>query len=627
MDPNTPSLSNLEDENNPDYYYSILGIPKKANSDEIRTAYRRLCVIYHPDKHLDPSIKTAAHHFFSLLHRAYSTLIDTQLRSIYDQFGRKGVEAAMQLSPLIENDIERLKRALLRQPSLLSSSVRWSRHNVLAMDVDCTAWSEDWRELGERLTWTDYLPTLRRLGGTHRWEGAWSNGWTASGLLSMATGPNFHLLHQTSGTDLGPSGSISGQIARQLTQRIRCRADLLYSVGSSEYRRMGVGWSMALTSKVSLDAYGAGVIDAGSNSNSSRGGLAFVHPHGHLSISYWINPSAVITTLISSQKAIIWSWQWQHQRYPGSISLHTNWRGSNNEYGTTMISAGIEGKMMWKVDRWNSLKFKLSSFSSSGQLSIGLIRKLQSYHGNDDNDDGDDDDESDNENEGKPIRVAIPKVGCTVEASTQWGVGLKLSYAPDEETTIVLPFYLNRQLSQHSLLWGIALPSLIAFFVNNLILLPWQRRRRRKFWLQFHQEQKYRMQQQREEAQLAIDMMMEYLEKHPPLLTGLIIKRAIYQVAPEEQAEIKEPEWNQPWEVTAPLQLLVNDDQVQLEHCRTFALLLGFYDPAPGLVKILRIEYEFKRQKHVAILRDGQAIYLPQKAHLITTTNLTTTLS
>ena len=60
--------------------YTVLGISPTANSNEIKSAYRRLARLYHPDVNTDP----AAGEKFSRIHEAYQTLIDPARRSRFD---------------------------------------------------------------------------------------------------------------------------------------------------------------------------------------------------------------------------------------------------------------------------------------------------------------------------------------------------------------------------------------------------------------------------------------------------------------------------------------------------------------------------------------------------------------
>lgn len=43
----------------------------QATPDELKSSYRRLCMLYHPDKHRDPELKRQAEHLFNYVHQAY----------------------------------------------------------------------------------------------------------------------------------------------------------------------------------------------------------------------------------------------------------------------------------------------------------------------------------------------------------------------------------------------------------------------------------------------------------------------------------------------------------------------------------------------------------------------------
>lgn len=66
-------------------YYDLLGVSKSSTQDEIKKAYRRQALEWHPDKHKDN--KEAAEKRFKEINEAYQVLSDPQKRQAYDQFG------------------------------------------------------------------------------------------------------------------------------------------------------------------------------------------------------------------------------------------------------------------------------------------------------------------------------------------------------------------------------------------------------------------------------------------------------------------------------------------------------------------------------------------------------------
>ncbi|RAK65799.1 molecular chaperone DnaJ [Hymenobacter edaphi] len=72
-------------------YYEILGVAKNASGDEIKKAYRKVAIKFHPDK--NPDDPTAEDKFKEAA-EAYEVLSDEQKRARYDRFGHQGVGGA-----------------------------------------------------------------------------------------------------------------------------------------------------------------------------------------------------------------------------------------------------------------------------------------------------------------------------------------------------------------------------------------------------------------------------------------------------------------------------------------------------------------------------------------------------
>lgn len=72
-------------------YYEVLGVAKNASDDEIKKAYKKMAIKYHPDRNPDNKEAEAK---FKEAAEAYDVLRDPQKRSRYDQFGHEGVNGA-----------------------------------------------------------------------------------------------------------------------------------------------------------------------------------------------------------------------------------------------------------------------------------------------------------------------------------------------------------------------------------------------------------------------------------------------------------------------------------------------------------------------------------------------------
>ena len=75
-------------------FYEVLGLAKGASEDEIKKAYRKLAMKYHPDRNQGDKAKEAEEQFKEVK-EAYEMLSDAKKRAAYDQFGHAGVDPNM----------------------------------------------------------------------------------------------------------------------------------------------------------------------------------------------------------------------------------------------------------------------------------------------------------------------------------------------------------------------------------------------------------------------------------------------------------------------------------------------------------------------------------------------------
>jgi molecular chaperone DnaJ len=72
-------------------YYEVLGVARDCSADQIKSAYRKAALKWHPDR--NPEKKDEAEHYFREATEAYSVLSDPQKRPIYDRLGHAGLDS------------------------------------------------------------------------------------------------------------------------------------------------------------------------------------------------------------------------------------------------------------------------------------------------------------------------------------------------------------------------------------------------------------------------------------------------------------------------------------------------------------------------------------------------------
>src|ERR1051325_2853998 len=71
-------------------FYAVLGVPRTASDDDIKKAYRKLALTYHPDRN---NGSKEAEERFKAISEAYDVLRDPQKRAAYDRYGEAGLRS------------------------------------------------------------------------------------------------------------------------------------------------------------------------------------------------------------------------------------------------------------------------------------------------------------------------------------------------------------------------------------------------------------------------------------------------------------------------------------------------------------------------------------------------------
>jgi len=89
-------------------YYGSLGVPRNASDGDIKKAYRKLAMQYHPDR--NPGREKWANEKFKEINEAYGVLGDPQKRKQYDQFGTVGDVGDIFSSPFTTNTFQEMMK-------------------------------------------------------------------------------------------------------------------------------------------------------------------------------------------------------------------------------------------------------------------------------------------------------------------------------------------------------------------------------------------------------------------------------------------------------------------------------------------------------------------------------------
>ena len=83
-------------------YYTLLGVQRSASSEEIKRAYRKLALRFHPDRNSAPD----AERRFQEVNEAYAVLSNPEQRSAYDDFGKRGGGDPLQNGSVSQGDLK-----------------------------------------------------------------------------------------------------------------------------------------------------------------------------------------------------------------------------------------------------------------------------------------------------------------------------------------------------------------------------------------------------------------------------------------------------------------------------------------------------------------------------------------
>ncbi|CAL8356809.1 dnaJ homolog subfamily C member 11 [Gadus morhua] len=541
-------------------YYSLLNVRKEATQDELKASYRRLCMLYHPDKHRDPELKQQAEQLFNQVHQAYEVLSDPQSRAIYDIFGKKGLEVEgwevveRKRTPAeIREEYERLQRD--RDERRLQQ--RTNPKGTISVGVDATdlfdRYDEDFEEMpGGGLPHVE----INKMHISQSIEAPLTNKDTAvlSGSLS---------------THNGTGGGNINVVVRRVTSA-KGWGEVEVGAGDILGPLFGVKVFRNLTARCFLTA---------------QCGVQF-SPRG-------MRPSCSLMTARHLDHNTMGYLQWRWG--PNSAMTTSLVRDTKTTHCTLALQLGVLNSYLMM-----SYQYKFQDEDQTkvkGSLKTGWFGTVVEYGA-----------------ERKISRHSV--LSATVSMGIPQGVTLKIRLSRASQTYL-FPIHLTDQLLPSAVFYATVGPLLLYVAVHRLIVIPYTRAQKREDLELQRISSATDIAKKKQEAESAVLLMQESVRRiieGEESKMGLIILNAWYGKFVTDTSQKQERA--QVIDVTVPLQCMVKDSKLCLTEASKVGLP-GFYDPCVGEEKSLKLLYQFRGVLHQVLSADCEALRIPKQSHRI----------
>ncbi|PNI39891.1 DNAJC11 isoform 7 [Pan troglodytes] len=581
-----------EEELDNEDYYSLLNVRREASSEELKAAYRRLCMLYHPDKHRDPELKSQAERLFNLVHQAYEVLSDPQTRAIYDIYGKRGLEmegwevVERRRTPAeIREEFERLQRE--REERRLQQ--RTNPKGTISVGVDATDLFDRYDEEYEDVSGSSFPQIeINKMHISQSIEAPLTATDTAilSGSLSTQNGNgggsiNFALRRVTSAKGWGERMT-DCLIIRLIDICQRCSPQ----PASASCR-------LCCCHVTLLELY----IPVPSRTTAvSSFPICFVTTNCALQFSSrGIRPGLTTVLARNLDKNTVGYLQW---RWGIQSAMNTSIvRDTKTSHFTVALQLGIPHSFALI-----SYQHKFQDDDQTrvkGSLKAGFFGTVVEYGA-----------------ERKISRHSV--LGAAVSVGVPQGVSLKVKLNRASQTYF-FPIHLTDQLLPSAVFYATVGPLVVYFAMHRLIIKPYLRAQKEKELEKQRESAATDVLQKKQEAESAVRLMQESVRRiieAEESRMGLIIVNAWYGKFVNDKS--RKSEKVKVIDVTVPLQCLVKDSKLILTEASK-AGLPGFYDPCVGEEKNLKVLYQFRGVLHQVMVLDSEALRIPKQSHRIDT--------
>ncbi|KAM9686047.1 dnaJ homolog subfamily C member 11 isoform 1-T1 [Trichechus inunguis] len=551
-----------EEELDNEDYYSLLNVRREASYEELKAAYRRLCMLYHPDKHRDPELKLQAERLFNLVHQAYEVLSDPQTRAIYDIYGKKGLEmegwevVERRRTPAeIREEFERLQRE--REERRLQQ--RTNPKGTISVGVDATDLFDRYEEEYEDVSGSGF-PQIE-INKMH----------ISQSIEAPLTATDTAILSGNLSTQNGNGGGSINFALRRVTSA-KGWGELEFGAGDLQGPLFGLKLFRNLTPRCFVTTNCALQF-------SSRG----------------IRPGLTTVLARNLDKNTVGYLQW---RWGIQSAMNTSIvRDTKTSHFTMALQLGIPHSFALI-----SYQHKFQDDDQTrvkGSLKAGFFGTVVEYGA-----------------ERKISRHSV--LGAAVSVGVPQGVSLKVKLNRASQTYF-FPIHLTDQLLPSAVFYATVGPLVVYFAMHRLIIKPYLRAQKEKELEKQRESTATDILQKKQEAEAAVRLMQESVRRiieAEESRMGLIILNAWYGKFVNDKS--RKNEKVKVIDVTVPLQCLVKDSKLILTEASKSGLP-GFYDPCVGEEKNLKVLYQFRGVLHQVMALDSEALRIPKQSHRIDT--------
>ncbi|XP_038866678.1 dnaJ homolog subfamily C member 11-like isoform X1 [Salvelinus namaycush] len=553
-----PALEDGEFDN--DDYYSLLNVRREATQEELKVSYRRLCMLYHPDKHRDPELKRQAEQLFNLVHQAYEVLSDPQSRAIYDIYGKRGLDVEgwevveRKRSPVeIREEFERLQRE--REERRLQQ--RTNPKGMISVGVDATDLFDHYEEDYEDVPGGGFPHVeINKMHISQSIEAPLTTSDTAvlSGSLSTHNG----------------NGGGNINVALRRVTSAKGWGEVEFGAGDTHGPLLGMKIFRNLTARCFVTA---------------QCGLHFS--------SRGVRPGCTTMLARHLDKNTMGYLQW---RWGTQSSMNTSIvRDTKTSHFTLAMQLGIPHSFMMM-----SYQYKFQDDDQTkvkGSIKAGFFGTVVEYGA-----------------ERKISRHSV--LGATVSVGVPQGVSLKIKLNRASQTYF-FPIHLTDQLLPSAVFYATVGPLVFYLAIQRLVIRPYVRAQKEHDLEKHRESSASDIARKRQEAESAVLLMQESVRRiieTEESKMGLIILNAWYGKFVTDNSQ--KHERAKVIDVTVPLQCLVKDSKLILTEA-TKSGLPGFYDPCVGEEKSLKVLYQFQGVMHQVLSPEGEALRIPKQSHRI----------